>query len=209
MNCVIKMIDNKFSEYLAFDWYDNLKRYIVKNYFYQEERFIQTFRYVELNEKNSDVFSMEFSSILRDVGSIFSSTMEEIFKQNNPNKTNQPNISHFRKILLDHVHQISGQLVYVKPLKHTSKYVIFPYSAFKNSNTKPEWWEAYNKVKHGDIHSYELGNLKNTIIALAATFLLLGNLHNRNKSELFDNYGLLSEDEEEKEFKTKILFSND
>ena len=205
---MINMTNKQFSEYGTFDWYDNLKRYIVKNYYYQEERFLQTFRYVELDEKNSDTFSMEYSSILRDVGAIFSSTLEEIYKQSNLKPVKKPNINHFRQLLLDHVHQIYGQLVYVKPLKHTGIYVIFPYSAFKNSNGTPEWWDAYNKVKHGDIHSYELGNLKNTLTALAGTLLLLANLKPRNESKLFDDYGLGIADEDEEEFKTKILFSN-
>ena len=134
--------------------------------------------------------------------------MEEIYKQSNPNPIEKPNISHFRQLLFDNVHLIYGQLVYVKPLKHTGKYIIFPYSVFKNSNGIPEWWDAYNKVKHGDIHNNKFGNLKFTLTALAGTFLLLGNLKHRNKSELFHDYGLLDEDEEEEEFKTKILFSN-
>ena len=203
------MIKNKFIEYNKFEWYDNIKRYIAKNYFYQEERFMQTFRYVELDMRNSDTFSMEYSSILSDVGRIFSSTMEELYKQIDPKPVEKPNIGHFRPLLLYHVTQINGQLVYVNPLKHTDKYIIFPYSAFNNSNGTPEWWGAYNRIKHGDIHNYKLGNLKNTITALAATFLLFGNLRNKsNKSKLFDAYGLLSEDEVKEEFKTKILFFN-
>ena len=202
------MTNNQFSNYSDKDWYDNVFRYISKNYYYQEERFMQTFRYVELDKRNSDTFSMEYSSILSDVGRIFSSTMEELYKQIDPKPVEKPNIGHFRLLLLDHVTQIYGQLVYVNPLKHTGKYIIFPYSAFKNSNGTPEWWDAYNKVKHGDIHNYEFGNLKNTLTALAGILLLFLNIKGRNKSKLFDDYGLGRADEEDEEFKTKLLFSN-
>jgi hypothetical protein len=202
------MANKPFANYRSSDWFDDVLRYIDENYYYQEERLMQTFRYVKLDKKNGKTFSLEYSSILRDVGAIFISTMDELYKNIDPDPNDYPNINQFRPLLLAHNNKISGQLVEVKPLKHTGRFRIWPFSAFKKSNGLPKWWNAYNKIKHGDIRNYEFGNLKNTIIALGATFLLLAGLTNRSESELFYHYGLLSEDEEKEEFKSTRLFSD-
>ena len=63
------------------------------------DRLDNTLRYVDLNPKNMSVFSYEFASILRDIGSIFSSICDSyVSGVKNDNKIHT--ITHFRRFLL-------------------------------------------------------------------------------------------------------------
>src|SRR4030042_747471 len=66
---------------------------------------------------------------------------------------------------------------YLKVNEIRSKQVIFkclperiPITPFKE--TKPEWWDFYNDIKHDITPSFSKANLKNVRDALAGAFLL-------------------------------------
>jgi len=78
---------------------------------------------------------------------------------------------------------------------------------FKRSESGiPEWWHAYNDVKHEELKRYHRGNLENSLTALAALKLLHFSLTQYETSRIFvdmgipyDEYGNLT---------VKLLFSN-
>lgn len=140
---------------------------IVNNYwrFYLllENKFIETLRYVEFADDNYNTYSLEFVSLLREIGSEIDIIMKEICM---PKKAD--NINGYAKIILEENEQIMQQEVQGKGVS------IKPFESWRVDNEiKPlKWWQAYNKIKHGRVANFTTANLKNVFYALGALFIL-------------------------------------
>jgi hypothetical protein len=74
-------------------WFRELRAYIMMRYHPLEDRMISTFRYVECNPENFNVFSYEYASILRDAGSVFGSTMDTFLTHEEYPKSEKENMT--------------------------------------------------------------------------------------------------------------------
>ena len=56
-----------------------------------------------------------------------------------------------------------------------------------NASQSPIWWTNYNKLKHGRLNNFMVGNLENVLSALAALYILeryqLKNIVNKSSSK--------------------------
>ncbi len=162
--------------------FNQIDGYIASRLAAIDARFSETLRFVEQAPENRSTFSYEFSSILRDSGSVFDSTMRELLELT---QYPSPRGSHYdvrdhRKFLMENVDRQSFQssspggietfvLEIISPW--TRRYLI-PYRGLENEGTSLEWWDAYNDVKHSDLEKLARGNLVNSINALAAVATL-------------------------------------
>jgi len=173
-------------------WFDEVFSYIVLRYKSIENRMKDSFRYVDCNPKNYKVFSHEYSSILRDSGSVFSSLMDRLVRKTTVQSKKETNIEDYRKWLIDkipNVHLVTVGLVY--PVE---KRFLLPFHRINYKEGKPEWWTAYNKVKHSDIDSFHDGNLKNALSSLGALAVLYVLIDRNNGSDiqLFKEIGFVT-----------------
>jgi len=134
-----------------------------------EDRFIETLRYVEFHPTNSGVFSYEYASLLRDIGSVFSSILDTFVRETSEiDERKILDIRHYREFIIkeiDAVHDLGTGL------KNTPKtLVVVPFKDIREG--KLSWWDAYNSVKHSDIQDYTLGNLGNVLYGLASLAIL-------------------------------------
>jgi hypothetical protein len=160
--------------------YNKIASYLQERYFSVEERLAQTFRFVSCHSSNRNVFSYEYASILRDVGSIFGSVMEA-FVRETTSISEKIDIRDYRKWLEaldinDHgspdkiakIHDISATINYPGRLR-----VIIPFLPLKVEENRLDWWDAYNAVKHSDMEKFSNGNLINCLSGVASLAILL------------------------------------
>jgi hypothetical protein len=158
------MLNQLTNDYLSKAWFSEVTQYTKSRYQSIEFRLQNCFKYVTPHRENADVFSYEFASILRDTGSTVDSILRKIIEntehEKNPHisdfyaflKKYEPNIEHLSLSFL-----IPGQFLY-------------PFKLVQGD--PPEWWTAYNKVKHYEIDNAKYGNLKNAVNGLGAVAIL-------------------------------------
>lgn len=139
------------------------------NYFLALEKDIEVLsRYVEFTQKNFTCYSLEISRILFSAASEVDVVAKELCKKINPNSS-ASNINRYR-----------DEIKTAYPGLHTFKVTIprfglefTPWSNWGDVNGVPDWWTAYNKVKHHRNTDYERGNLQNCLNAAAGLFVVI------------------------------------
>ena len=80
------------------------------------------------------------------------------------------NIDAYRQILTQEFPAIPS----VEFRVHGTQLDLCPWRPWGQTPPKnPEWWNAYNKIKHHRTTSFELANLENALLALAGLYLLI------------------------------------
>jgi len=149
-----------------------------------EKEFIETTSYVALESGHNDVWSEKFADLLVRIGDLVDSffrhmvdsrsldnekAVKELRERIRKKPDWHPNISDFR-MTFDPIFQLSNVEVEADyGLTYYGK--LRPFKDFDKQS--PNWWDAYNKVKHeifGQIE--EKATLQNTITALAGLFVL-------------------------------------
>ncbi len=183
-----------FKKYSTQSWFNDIVAYLMDRYSSVEERLVESFRYVSCDSKNQDTFSYEYSSILRDSGSIFGSAMDKFLEKTGTiptnAKTKQYSIIDYKKWLVENVPDIPILSIEIRILRN-NRYLI-PFSALANPATKICWWDAHNDLKHSDMDYFEKGNLQNAINGLASVAGLFILMFDGNPSALvrmYENFG--------------------
>ncbi len=137
---------------------------------------METFRYVDCHPKNGKTFSYEYGSILRDAGSCFGSVMDRLVRAIKPVQGNL-DIRDYTEWLskglmkyvsldgrrLDSIELAGAEIRILLDRRLLARFL--PHVTFKRP---PQWWNAYNSVKHSDFEKFHEGNLENCLNALAA-----------------------------------------
>jgi hypothetical protein len=136
---------------------------------------ILSFDYVTPHTENRKCYSFTYASILRDSGSVFDSTVRELIQKSR--EAYSLDIGGFLKFIYEINDEIKRYYVHVKtvgkgldPLKRESSGI-------------PEWWHAYNKVKHNESINYKEGNFENAMNGLASLALLHTLICSENKTK--------------------------
>lgn len=132
-----------------------------------EKDFIESLNYVEFDEDNYSTFSIEFERMLLAICSEVDVLCKLFCKEIDP--TASPSkILEYAEILCGYNGFISSEVRFERIKK-----IFVPFDGLTNEDT-PDWWKAYNKVKHQRTYNdnYKKGNLKNVFMALAALYSL-------------------------------------
>lgn len=86
-------------------WFNELSGYLLLRYGPIERRMLEASRYVEIYPDNKKAFSYEFSSIVRDIGSVFGSLMQHLLEKT-ASGNKEYTIDDFTKFLIDKVKDI-------------------------------------------------------------------------------------------------------
>jgi hypothetical protein len=68
-------------KYKEEDWLVSIVAYLQYRFLNISERMWETFRYVDPSPDNAKVYSYEYSSILRDIGSVFGSVLDSLVRE--------------------------------------------------------------------------------------------------------------------------------
>ena len=147
------------------EYYKDLER--------QFEEFLEYVPYLKVNENTS---SFRLANILLGIGAHVDSAFKEMVrskmfvdveacKEILKRAENKSGIIVSAISAFDKIYEIRSKQVIFKCLPER-----IPITPFKE--TKPEWWDFYNDIKHDITPSFSKANLKNVRDALAGAFLL-------------------------------------
>jgi hypothetical protein len=174
-------------KYDSYQGYRELQIYLLNRYDHVQDRFSQSLRYVDLDPENYKVYSYEYTSLIRDIGGIFTSFLDKLIRiTSKKNIKGDLDIRNYRDYLIEHVHNVEEICVELNA-SYKEKY-LFPFKNIKNRSQKIVWWDAYNCLKHNDVEERRRGCLSNTLYSLASLNILV-NLFDPNyhfKSQLFE-----------------------
>jgi hypothetical protein len=155
---------------------------------------LDTSRYVEIETNNKNTFSYEFGSLLRDIGSVFSSIMDGFVDRTVSKKRNEYCIDDYTRFLIEEVTDID--LVGLRLDIRFKNCYLLPFDGIKTKmppRTKLHWWEPYNKLKHSEINGLSQGCLEHVIYGIGTLAVLFKLMHPGGEfsSQLFGECGFL------------------
>ena len=149
------------------------------NYFISIEQDVHELsRYVEFDMTiNKNAYSLEMARILMTAASEVDVIAKNFLPEGAPSR---PNIDHYRDALCRFIPSLPGQPVFI----HRFGLELKPWESWSEGRT-PDWWRAYNDVKHHRISEFSSATLENVLMCVSALFLLLVHY---GKMKGFDRY---------------------
>jgi len=141
-------------------------------YFSLEDDLMETNRYVEICEDNFDTYSTQFTRLLLAAASEVDVVAKMLCKQIDPHGKPK-NIDDYRRVIVPAFPAILAIQMGIEwnPLR------IKPWESWARSTpTNPDWWCAYNGVKHERNANFKDGNLRNALAAIASLYCLVRHL---------------------------------
>lgn len=144
----------------------------VNHYLLLEKDFEETKQYVTVTQDNFDTYSVAYLKLLLTIGSEIDVMLEVLAKEYDSNKKE----SGFgcTKVILNHEPDIKQLEIRLRDENIT----ILPWAC----DTIPDWWTAYNEIKHNRYEAaiifnpekkyFQYANQKNVLYSLAALFSL-------------------------------------
>lgn len=166
-------------EFLKLSW---------KQYLALEADFAQTERYISFEEKNMRAYSQEYIKQLQAICGEIDVQCKQYCKVLDPSY-NSDGIRSYANTILSNCPDIKNAVVIcgslqLKPWEEWSSDPVDPNNGNNPLNVSPTWWRDYNKVKHERLELddngefwYTHANLKNTLNALAALYVLCMNFY--------------------------------
>jgi hypothetical protein len=167
-----------------------------------QRRFFETLRFISCHERNFGTYSVVLESLLVDSGSFFDSLSQQwirdktalghqFVQQNSILRFAQKasgqegfNFGDYRH-LLEADFKISTMTVNLNPYEDAyfanphgylpdsvSGYDLAPFKEWASGGVST-WWKAFTELKHDRIRNFRSATLGNTVLALAATFIVL------------------------------------
>ncbi len=131
----------------------------------------QAARYVEVSTDNYSTYSTEFSRLYLAAGSEVDVVAKLLCRQIDPS-VKLDGINSYRTTILKKYPNMPSVEV-ILPRYEIS---ICPWQDWRKG-ANPDWWRAYNDVKHERDKHYKAANLENTISAVAGLLVVVGYLY--------------------------------
>ncbi len=163
-----------------------------KYYLALENRFMRTEEFVSIEEDNYKTYSFEYLSLLQTICSEIDVVAKAICLQFNPSfSIKNATIKSWGYELQKYFKDITIQRISLRREREITPWEKWtleerisqrgnPYFSYVSGCDSPEWWKAYEKVKHtrttidvvaGRVN-YQKANLKNVLYALGALYVL-------------------------------------
>jgi hypothetical protein len=125
-------------------------------------------RFVELDQNNYHVHSIELAHLLLAASSEVDVILKEFCSLKNSSKRHK-NIDDYRDTVKSHVAAMINEKCYISRFGLT----LTPWVNWSPvSASNPDWWRSYNNVKHQRNTSFREANLENTLNAMAALHIV-------------------------------------
>jgi len=179
-------------------WFIDLIIFMENRYKAIVDRFIQSNRYLDFDPRNYRAFSYEYASLIRDIGSCFSSSLDHLLKKSciKPVRGNNYTVFDFSRYLNEYIDDIQ-KIGVILNYDFNEKYV-YPFQGFESDKVNSVWWDAYNDLKHNELYSKTSGCLSNFVYSFSALTILLdavtkrGAVEGSNREFLILTRGLVS-----------------
>jgi hypothetical protein len=151
-----------------------------------------TARYVEPTDANDNTYSIEFARILMSAAAEVEVVGKLLLASKGVSLPSKPNIGQLRELFQKHYPKLPSMEVFVPRAER----ILRPWAAWTDSpaitnptiesttalvnpkdSANPDWWSAYNNVKHARHAAFQQATLANALDAVAALFCLQLYLH--------------------------------
>lgn len=141
-----------------------------------EDDFINYLDYVPWTHDHRKVWSPKLANLLLNTGSLIDSIFRSYLNRptvdlgediDKIRGKRNPNINDFQKVY-ENVYSCSNREVHLLSTEEK----LTPWSNWQKQNSPPDWWTAYNHVKHNRFENKTEANLENTLYALSGLFLV-------------------------------------
>ena len=150
---------------------------LSRAYINLEKKLREIFEYIEPGDKNKDTFSFELYNLLLAACTEVELNCKEILKENGASANNMGDYVKLERSSLLSKYEVSYNRWRKKDQKKRvvyEKYDLKPFASFCGDSPKePEWYKAYNDVKHEREKNLELATLANCMNAVAGVLVLL------------------------------------
>ena len=150
------------------DWFKRNQTYLINRVGQIQDRLLTSFRYVECHPNNSATYSYEYASLLRDIGSVFGSFLDNAIKSTSPSAKGKLDINDYCEFLCREVDDIE-EICATMDANYDQR-LLFPFHCI--TKFSPHWWNAYNNVKHSDVENLQDGCLGNVLYGFASLCIL-------------------------------------
>ena len=139
------------------------------NYFLALEKDLEVLsRYIEFAQRNFACYSLEITRILFSAASEVDVVAKQLCVKLNPNSS-ASNINQYR----DEIKNVYPDLPNFRVTIPRFGLELSPWTNWNNPQGVPDWWTAYNKVKHHRNTDFHKGNLRNCLNAVAGLFVIV------------------------------------
>jgi len=172
-------------DYISFTYQKNtsVDAIIIANqYFSIEEILLESFQYVTPIFDNRNTTSPRFATIIRESCNLYELICKKAYQQffendeqNSLNIYNYLSLERFFKINDEEIrsaifHTYLGEGERIRPFDSLSNWLG---NSKLSSEHIPDWWTAYNKIKHDVVNMIQYANMHNAIYSIAALFLII------------------------------------
>ncbi len=137
-----------------------------------EDDLIETSRYVEICKDNFDTYSTQFTRLLLAAASEVDVVAKKLCLQIDTSGTHK-NINDYRKVIVPKFPAIPNMQMGIQwnPVR------LKPWKSWEPpTSSSPDWWQAYNDVKHKRNTHFKSANLRNALEAIAGLYCLVRHL---------------------------------
>jgi len=138
-----------------------------------EEDLHQLSRFIEFTADNFETHSLELARILFAASAEVDVVSQQLCEQLVVG-CHASNMNEYRKLLAEHL-PVLGEVTTAIP-RHGLTFQ--PWTNLQGTSA-PDWWRAYNEVKHQRHEMYKSANLRNALNAVAGLFLITLFLYNK------------------------------
>jgi hypothetical protein len=137
--------------------------FVIANFVVLEDQLIDCMEYIPFINGNKDVISAKFIPIIMDSCSL----IDSIFRDFSGQKHEKYNLKKYGD-LYEHFLSLDKviSIFLVSPLE-----LLSPYKGWKSS--QPEWWKAYNMLKHDRLNNYKVSTYRNAVLSLTGLHQLM------------------------------------
>ena len=172
------------------NWFPQVLSYLRVRVPALEDRFIESFRYVDVDPDNGNTFSHEYSSILTDACRAFGSAMDMIVKNEvEPGHEGEFDIWDYCSLLnrkfVEPFDTGVERGLFLEAGRMNLTWVslsidhqrargkmLMPFDSVVENTTPMRRWTAHNKLKHEDVENAKEGSFKNAFNAVASVAFL-------------------------------------
>ncbi|WP_299411070.1 hypothetical protein [Acaryochloris sp. IP29b_bin.148] len=141
----------------------------IRGYHAIENDLRRVFEFVEPHQQNLDTFSTRLYEIFLRASTEFESNCKSILAANGYSRAGDWNMGDYKKI--EAATRLSEYQIRLTIWADTPR-VLQPLAPWSTGGSLP-WYQDYNTVKHNRSDKFKLANLKNTVDAVAALFVIL------------------------------------
>ena len=155
------------------------------NYTSIESDFLRFLEYAPYCPSNKKIYSPKLTGLLLQIGGYVDSAFKEMAKFFRPRTYEKKRSAPARRVrpiadivdafcLYETIYSLSsnngGKLI--AKLELVGDKELHPFASFSSNYQRPQWWDAYNKVKHEYSLHYRKASIDNVLDGLAGAFLL-------------------------------------